>query len=133
MEGMNHLKWNLPGNYVTKQDFRDDFAWAEVDDPNDCLVLNSEVEVSHPIDSKFYFKQPYDPNGNFTTPTFGAMNAMVYSSPGGDLMLEALNIGFRGMSGALAYSNEIGIIGMCTTHLISPILFTTKCIQFSQC
>ncbi len=112
LDGMNDLKWVLPKIYVLKQEFGDDFAWAEIKDSADSLVLNTETDISYPTEATFCFKQPYDAYGTITTPTFGAMKAVVYPSPGDGGMLEALNTGFRGMSGALAYTNEDGIVGV---------------------
>jgi hypothetical protein len=113
LNGMNDLKWKIPANYITKQSFEDDFAWAEVEDHAGRLEL-SETKIEDPTQASFYFNQPYDVHGNMTkTPTLGAINAMIYPSPGGRL-LEAVNAGFRGMSGALAFDEDSKILGEFT-------------------
>ena len=61
-----------------------------------------ETNITNPTDVEIYFQQPYDYKGDWQkNSSFASIDAVVYPSPESPL-LEALDVGFRGLSGAIA-------------------------------
>lgn len=115
--GDEHLSWNIPVRWKDRMQFHDDFAWAKLIDndkksPHKTHLLETTKDLSEPIDTNFYYNQPYDAYGLRTdVATFGKMIGITYPSPNSSL-LESLNIGHRGFSGAICVDNTIGLVGM---------------------
>ena len=108
------LDWHVPVQYLLKFEDEDDIAWAEIPaSPEDTFLEFALDEVVLPTNVDFFFRQPYNANGQWVdNPTFGSMNSVLYPSPESNL-LEALDVGFRGMSGAVAVKhNTRELVGM---------------------
>ena len=82
-----------------------DLAWAEIaeDGQHSSSLQVQLAPVSSTVPSTMFFRQPYDFNAkrDGSESVVGAMSAILYPSMKSPL-LEVLDIGFRGMSGALA-------------------------------
>lgn len=124
LEEYKQLNWQIPLSYVSEPLPSSDFAWAEIDDDGSySLQLQSEA-ITSPTQVDVIFRQPYGYTGawNAEESTIGMTVATLYKSPditgeklsfkskalsksvGG--LLEAVDIGFRGMSGAIALHAE---------------------------
>ena len=95
-----------------------DLAWAEIaEDGQHTSSLQVQLApVSSTVPSTMFFRQPYDFNAkrDGSESVVGAMSAILYPSMKSPL-LEVLDIGFRGMSGALAVDTsqiEPVVLGM---------------------
>lgn len=102
---LEHHNWQVPrlynGNDIS---FAYDFAWAKISEK--CDAHESFLEqVDHSMECEIFFRQPYDQHAvwNATKSVLASTKAYVYPSPNSSL-LEALNVGFRGMSGAIVTS-----------------------------
>ena len=106
-DDFRNLKWRIPKMYVGEKDenLEFDFAWAEIPDDKKSLDLSDSFET--PIKVNFYFRQPYDLKGKWVESSFASIESILYKSPNSDL-LEGLDIGFRGMSGAIAVDSDNG-------------------------
>lgn len=104
--------WRIPSSYAQKPSPYSDICWAKVPSNDDVLVLD-ESEILEPLDVDVYFRQPYDMEGNNIgyASTIGSTKATLYRSPS-DGLLESVDIGFRGMSGAMAISANKKVVGM---------------------
>ena len=100
-------------NYCAK----DDICWAKYPgDDIDALILE-DSGISGPTKSNVIFRQPYDIDAVWVSQSEIVTKAILYKSPvrdSGDFlvscekyMLESMDFGFRGMSGAIAV-NENG-------------------------
>ena len=81
-----------------------DLAWAEVEEqPGQHSLQVREDPVESAVHSTMYFRQPYDLEATWdaSESVVGAISAILYPSMKSPL-LEVLDVGFRGMSGALA-------------------------------
>ena len=104
---LNHLEWKMPSNYHLTQSLTEDFAWAEISKPGEHYLDHIEDIITDPVNVNFYFRQPYDIEGKLQEESsFAALNATLFQSPKSKLV-EALDVGFRGMSGAIAIG-ELG-------------------------
>jgi hypothetical protein len=113
---LSHLSWHVPRSYSgLDYSFSFDCAWAKLPDDQesqDSFAFN----ISHSMDCDIFFRQPYDEYASWdgSQSVLGSVKAQVYPSPRSQL-LEALDIGFKGMSGALVTSDIDGqskVIGM---------------------
>lgn len=108
------LEWHTSLEWFKHKNINDDFAWAKLPDK---LLLNTILEPSNknldiPIDVDFYYHQPYDIMGKLTEEaSLGKIKGTIYKSPQSKL-LEACNIGFRGMSGAIVLDEFSNYVGM---------------------
>lgn len=120
LDNLKTTNFSVPERFIDDGDETFDVAWAEIDKPGDNFVdLNPKNDEKNewPSDIELYFRAPYDKNaGNPKDRTLASINAVMYVSPGGFGLFEALNIGFRGMSGAIAFergdSPEKKCVGM---------------------
>lgn len=96
----NDNEWNFPVEYTKSFSPEFDIAWKHIDDKSED-VLYPQKNIGEIENTQFYFLQPRDFNGNMTNDyVLGSMTRTVYKSPNSDLY-EGLNVGFRGMSGAI--------------------------------
>ena len=72
-----------------------------------------ENEIVEPLDVDVIFRQPYDMEGINVgnASVIGSTKATLYRSPS-DGLLESIDIGFKGMSGAMAISANKKVVGM---------------------
>lgn len=75
-----------------------------------------EDTIRSAVSSTFFYRQPYDLNATFdaSESVIGAVSSLLYPSPSSPL-LEAIDVGFRGMSGAIAIdtsTDEPMVLGM---------------------
>ena len=123
-----NLQWHVSINWDSSNgSIENDLAWAKLDKSDYYFsvgtnMLNNEQnneQNNEPIDVQFFFNQPYDYKGKLLkTASFGKVNGVAYASPNSE-MLEALNIGFKGMSGAIAVNNNNDLIGMFVRRGVS--------------
>jgi hypothetical protein len=113
---LSHLSWHVPRLYNgLDNSFSFDCAWAKLPDDKesqDSFAFN----ISHCMDCDIFFRQPYDEHASWdgSQSVLGSVKAQVYPSPRSQL-LEALDVGFKGMSGALvtsAIDGQSKVIGM---------------------
>eukprot|EP01033_Poteriospumella_lacustris_P011005 gene11005-7828_t len=124
LQELSHYDWKIPSAYMANPNPFYDLAWAELaadgsqcskEDDNDFITLGSGVQEPTKVD--VFFRQPLDHNGAWVADRseIGQTEAILYPSPSaaqlpelseGDIgignLSEAVDIGFRGMSGALA-------------------------------
>lgn len=113
---MEH-EWRLsPLYFVNKQNMAYDFAWAEScglhrDIPT--LSVTGLPARFNPKRATLVFRQPYDHSGTWVDEsTLGAKDITLYKTPNSEL-LEALDVGFRGLSGAVAVDeSQQSLLGM---------------------
>lgn len=105
--------WQISQRYLESFSPDFDLAWAHLETtPDDFLTqdkLNNDLR-----NVNFYFLQPYHHSGKHNANIqLGAMCGIIYRSPSSSLY-EAINVGFRGMSGAICVDpNNIGsYVGM---------------------
>jgi hypothetical protein len=109
VQNSNH-KWKFHKSYYQKQTPEYDLAWVEsTDSEQHLLPLICDIDIKK-VD--FYFLQPRDHTGIMTDDyQLGSISGTIYKSPN-SVLYEALNIGFRGMSGAICSNNKKNFIGM---------------------
>ena len=96
-----------------------DLAWAEVTEPEQPGHRSLRVRedpIGSTLSSTIFFRQPYnlDARWDASKSVLGAISAILYPSPDSPL-LEVLDVGFRGMSGAIAIDtsqSEPWVLGM---------------------
>lgn len=91
-----------------------DLAWAEVEEEEGQHSLDArQAPVDFTVSSTMYFRQPYDGDANYNAhqSVVGATSTLLYRSMNSPL-LEALDVGFRGMSGAIAIDSNNLVVGM---------------------
>jgi hypothetical protein len=98
--------WTFHKDYL--KDFSPEFDLAWIKNNNipvsECLTQN--INDNNLSEVNFYFLQPRHFNGNMTNNfVMGAMSGIIYQSPGSSLY-EGINIGFRGMSGAICIDSN---------------------------
>ena len=120
LKDLSHLNWRVPCMYLKDQEnFVSDVTWARVPDGEGESINadNAEICGEHLSSScMIFFRQPYDAMGNWDGPnsTLGQVNGQLYPSPNSKLF-EVVDVGFRGMSGALVVrdsSDDNSAIGM---------------------
>ncbi len=115
LKDLSHYNWCIPVNYLANFAHEDDIAWTLLPDSesNQNFLELSNDKILHPTKVEFFFHQPYNTNGILVeNSSFASINSVVYPSPESEL-LEALDVGFRGMSGALALKQETAeVVGM---------------------
>jgi hypothetical protein len=132
MSDVQHLNWKIPQKYVLDPQPECDLCWCKVeDDYNDDYITIPERRINLPERISIFFRQPYDVSGNWIPEpsALGVIDAIVYSPPGdrsGDMHLfEALDVGFRGMSGAVGLRDD-------TTELVGMFVKRGSLIQLKQ-
>lgn len=116
--------WQISQRYLESFSSEFDLAWTPLKLDNNFNTLNklNGVLIQDKLNSdlynaNFYFLQPYHHLGKLKPNTheasLGAMSGIIYQSPNSTLY-EAINVGFRGMSGAICVNpNNVGsYIGM---------------------
>jgi len=113
IKDFKHLDWQIPEEYKSNRSPISDIAWAELSESSGTFLNLSEEIIEDPTTVDFYFRQPYDGEGKWVDDSsFASLNAVLYPSPESKL-LEAVDVGFRGMSGAIATKNATTeLIGM---------------------
>lgn len=107
------FKWNIPFSYLVRPCPQSDICWAKLpdDDGSDALELDV-IPITEPLNVDVVYRQPYHMNGTWVSEsTFGATQATVYRTPSEDL-IESIDIGFKGMSGAVALSSDSKLVGL---------------------
>ena len=129
LKDFKHLDWRLPEQYTNSPRPQFDFCWARLtnnENMDDFLTLR-EDEITEPLPVSVLFRQPFDRDGKWLggKSVMGSTEATLYKSPSevlldakllenkdGENLLEAIDIGFRGMSGAVALSTDGKFSGM---------------------
>jgi len=110
-EFLDELKdraWKVPSAYSLKPRPFVDLAWTEIEPDVDSIPIGRGIRAPQKVE--VFFRQPltWDGKWNSAGSTMGSTEAVLYPTPkilGGENsedLLEAVDIGFRGMSGALA-------------------------------
>jgi hypothetical protein len=90
--------WLIPTEYLKSYSPEYDLAWTKTNDKN---LLKPQLDFDSLVHANFYFLQPVHFDGTMTNNySLGAMTGIIYQSPN-SLLYEGINIGFRGMSGAI--------------------------------
>jgi len=104
------LKWEIPKNYVGKDSYHFDLAWAEVhNDKYNGGHLIPDINSECPVGVSFFFRQAYDLHGRWIRDKSGfvALDSTLYKTPGDLDLYEALE------SGAIAVHPKSGnLVGM---------------------
>ena len=118
--------WKISASYISQPHPFYDLAWTALDcSKEECVILGSGIRTPTKVD--VFFRQPFDHNGCWVAESseIGQTEAMLYPSPAqspesseGDLveggLVEAVDLGFRGMSGALAMRHGAGsLVSTC--------------------
>ena len=111
LKDLSGLNWCVPYMYLQDQEnFVSDVAWARVpDDEDESINVDTTgicgEQLSLPC--KIFFRQPYDAMGSWdgSNSTLGQVDGQLYPSPNSKLF-EVVDVGFRGMSGALVVLNS---------------------------
>lgn len=122
---LKQLDWHLPLHYVANPNPFFDLAWAEVDVNDDFIPIEGTMKITEPSKVDVYFRQPLSWEGTWQSNNseIGSREAVLYPTPStsnvvegeiqgdpaflsGESLLEAIDTGFRGMSGAIAIQNE---------------------------
>lgn len=92
--------WSIPVEYLKSFSAEYDIAWVKLNTTEKSYLMPRQT-LDNLENGLFYFLQPRDFNGNMTNDySMGAMAGIIYQSPNASLY-EGVNIGFRGMSGAI--------------------------------
>jgi hypothetical protein len=115
LKDLSGLNWRIPRSYASLAIFANDVAWAKVTG-SEGEFINADTETAREQLSsscKIFFRQPYDCMGKWdgSNSTLGQVDGQLYPSPNSKL-LEIVDVGFRGMSGALVVSGDNRAIGM---------------------
>jgi nitrate reductase NapAB chaperone NapD len=105
--------WNIPYAYYENPSPMRDLCWVKLphDHDNDSLELDN-TSIDGILDVNVVFRQPYDFNGErISNPYIGSTRATLYKTTNKKL-IESLDIGFKGMSGAVAVSDETKLVGL---------------------
>ena len=120
--------WRIHYSYTTNPSPQYDICWAKLDDDQpDALDLEHSV-ICDPTKVRVIFRQPYDVDAVWTLrgSEMGLTEAVLYRSPklvvtAGDgnvpepeycSLLESMDVGFRGMGGAIALDGNDKCVGM---------------------
>ena len=102
---LKHHNWQVPRLYNGNDSSSAyDCACAKISDESDAHESFLE-QLDYSMECEIYFRQPYGQHAvwDATMPVLGRINSRVYPSPTSS-MLEVLDVGFRGMSGAIVTS-----------------------------
>ena len=108
LKEFSHLDWYIPLKFLANSTPEDDVAWTEVPDsfPDEGFLELSNEKIVQPTDVDLFLRQPYNSSGVWVeNSSFASINAVLYPSPESSL-LEAIDVGFRGLSGAIALRRE---------------------------
>ena len=114
LRDFKHLNWFIPAVYLANFKPEDDLAWTEVPPDSEGTFLDLSTDaILYPTNVDFYFRQPYNAEGKWVdNSSFASITSVLYPSPESAL-LEAIDVGFRGMSGAIALKQETTeLVGM---------------------
>jgi hypothetical protein len=122
LDDFKDLDWRIRHSYSVTSCAQDDICWAKYPgDDRDALVLE-DSDITEPTKSYVVFRQPYDMDAVWVSQSeMGLTEAILYRSPrrAGVFpesderpMLESMDIGFRGMSGAIAVNGNGRCLGM---------------------
>ena len=122
LDDFKDLDWRIRHSYSVTACAQDDICWAKYPgDDSDALVLE-DSDITEPTKSYVVFRQPYDMDAVWVSQSeMGLTEAILYRSPRRDgefpgsderPMLESMDIGFRGMSGAIAVNENGRCLGM---------------------
>jgi len=118
LKDFEKFTWRVPSKWIETKNSAFDFAWAETNDKGNYLTPSDNSVF--PQDADFFFRQPYNADGVWVkSSAFSSLHGKVYVSPESKL-LEVLDVGFRGMSGAMAISNsDLSFLGMLVRRAAS--------------
>ena len=121
LDDLNHLDWRIPKSYIDDPGPENDLAWCHVSSEYcrekhfDSFLDISTNDSLDPETVDIFFRQPFDIDGAWTADsTIGVTEAVVYKVPfskqsgvsQNGRLVEALDVGFRGMSGAVALKRD---------------------------
>lgn len=112
--GLGSRDWYVPARYPKfPKDLTCDLAWSPVakseesDHPASSFLETAESMPDGPEAAQLFFRQPYKPDGQWEkNATLGSLATTLYPVSGKEQLLEALDVGFRGLSGAVAVAPE---------------------------
>lgn len=122
LDDFKDLDWRIRHSYSVTSCAQDDICWAKYSgDDRDALVLE-DSDIIEPTKSFVVFRQPYDMDAVWVSQSeMGLTEAILYRSPrrDGDFpesdkrpLFESMDVGFRGMSGAIAVNENGRCLGM---------------------
>jgi hypothetical protein len=141
LDDFKDLNWRVGFSYISNPSPQNDICWAKIPggDP-DALDLETS-EIKDPVKAQVIFRQPFNMNGEWigSQATLGSTEAVLFPTQSHaliegegqfavtltDHLLEAIDIGFRGMSGAMAVSEAGKCLGMFVKRG-SPIPFKNR-------
>ena len=105
------LDWRVSSRYkVGTVDPMIDVAWAKTEPHN---FLDPAPERRLPTITSLFFRQPYDYNGNRQVrASLVCMEGSLHLSPGSTDLFETMDVGFKGMSGALVVDPDARCEGL---------------------
>ena len=121
MNDYKQLDWRILYSYALNPSPFNDICWAKLSDDDGFDAINLlDTGIPEPTKVDIVYRQPYDWEGNWldNKASLGATQGMLYQVPTtgeervNDGLLECLDTGFRGMSGALAICGESTCVGM---------------------
>lgn len=123
LDSVSKLDWSVPQSWVTSQSFASDVAIAPLDSDQDCLPQHDHLLGNLPRQIDLFFRQPYDPNGKWSEASSLAYRQAVANPSPDSALWEVIDVGFRGMSGALGACHEqdskFSFVGMLTRRATS--------------
>lgn len=134
MNWSSDCEWFVPTGYDPnrREPKLTDLAWAKVPESHNrdeqCFLELSDKKFNSPQPAHLFFRQPYDEQGKWLgdRSELAAKDAVVYKSPNSEL-LEAIDIGFRGLSGAIATEKDSDkVVGLFIRKGKAVALKTTK-------
>ena len=128
MDDFKDMDWRIRHQYTVAPSPQDDICWAKFHgDDSDALELE-DSDIVDPMKAYVIFRQPYDMNAVWVSneSEMGVTEAILYKTPKRTLiagdgddpqlddrpMLESMDVGFRGMSGAVAVNEKGKCVGM---------------------
>jgi len=124
LDDLNHLDWRIPKSYIDDPGPENDLAWCHVsseycrekhfDSFLDISTNDSDLDPERETVDLF-FREPVDGLGAWAgDSTIGVIEAVVYKVPFSQQsgvsqngrLVEAVDVGFRGMSGAVALKRD---------------------------
>ena len=132
LSDLRHLDWKIPVDYKNSPEPAFDICWTDGDDDaTDFISLDISSFTHLPASIDLYFRQPYDLSGKWVAApgNLGVKNAVLYSTPDDTKkdqpLFEALDVGFRGMSGAVGLRHD-------TTELVGMFVKRGALIQLKS-
>lgn len=111
LKEQKNVSWHIPTKFITNLNLENDFAWAHISKPS-YYFKSIEYCFHEHIEGNFYFNQPFDYENKLqSNAILGKISGTLYNSPNSDLF-ECLNVGFKGMSGAICLDNNHRMIGL---------------------